>query len=146
MFSTARLSPARGCLPALLTTFSLVAALLPAGQAQAHHSVTASFDMQHTVALDGTVRHVELASPHGEIVLENVDPQGHLQVWTLELLPGSRLRRMGWTDKSVVVGDHIRTSGAPSRYDDHRLYVQRLERADGTLLPLSMVSSESAKP
>lgn len=110
------------------------------GTAMAHHSVVATFDLNRSVALAGTVRSVELGSPHGEIVLESLDTGGHPQLWHLELLPGARLRLMGWTDHSVSIGDHIRTSGAPSRYDDHRIYVQRLERSDGSLLPLSMVA------
>ncbi|MFT3904686.1 MAG: DUF6152 family protein [Steroidobacteraceae bacterium] len=130
------------CCAALATAGLGLVAMAPA---QAHHSVVAAFDMNRSVDLDGTVRSVELSSPHGEVVVENVDAAGHTHLWRLELLPVTRLRLMGWTDRSLTVGEHVHVSGNPSRYQDNRIYPQRLERADGTRLPLTLVSSAVTK-
>jgi hypothetical protein len=125
---TAMTNAGRGGLAALLAAVSL--------PAPAHHSVTAAFDMARTVSIDGQVRELQLASPHSHLRVEVRDANGQTVTWVTELAASVYLRRAGWTENSLAVGEHVRLTGAPSRYNPRELYAITVTRSDGTRLAL----------
>ena len=111
----------------------LAAVSLPA---TAHHSVTAAFDIAHTVTVEGEVRALELASPHSHLRVDVRGADGTTVTWVTELAASAYLRRAGWSEKSLSVGERVRLTGAPSRYTPRELYAVSVTKSDGTRLAL----------
>jgi hypothetical protein len=79
--------------------------LLAAGAAVAHHS-TAMFDMQHTVAITGTVTQFDWTNPHTFIFMEVMN-NGSSENWSVEGMSPNYLSRNGWTRHTLKPGDKI---------------------------------------
>jgi hypothetical protein len=86
--------------------------------ALAHHSF-AMFDRDKTVDLQGTVKELELISPHGWLQLMVTDPQGQASVWSLEMGGAGQLERQGWKPEIVKAGDKVTVSIHPLRDGSH---------------------------
>jgi Family of unknown function (DUF6152) len=84
----------------------VVALLLVAGSATAHHS-TAMFDMQHTVKLTGTVTQFDWTNPHTFIWLEVLDSKGTTEQYSIEGMSPNYLSRNGWSRHTLKPGDKI---------------------------------------
>lgn len=81
--------------------------LLGAGAAVAHHS-TAMFDMQHTVAITGTVTQFDWTNPHTFIFMEVMNTAtGTSESWSVEGMSPNYLSRNGWTRHTLKPGDKI---------------------------------------
>ena len=81
--------------------------LLGAGAAVAHHS-TAMFDMQHTVAITGTVTQFDWTNPHTFIFMEVMNATtGTSESWSVEGMSPNYLSRNGWTRHTLKPGDKI---------------------------------------
>ncbi len=74
--------------------------------ALAHHS-HGNYQMTEYTLLDGTVKEIHWITPHSWIYLEVIDENGQPAVWALEGANVTQLRRLGWTEDSVKVGDPI---------------------------------------
>jgi hypothetical protein len=81
--------------------------LLGAGAAVAHHS-TAMFDMQHTVAITGTVTQFDWTNPHTFIFMEVMNTTtGTSESWSVEGMSPNYLSRNGWSRHTLKPGDKI---------------------------------------
>ena len=74
--------------------------------ALAHHS-HGNYQMTEYTHLNGTVKEIHWIRPHSWIYLEVIDDNGLPTVWGLEGASVAGLRRGGWTEDSVKVGDSI---------------------------------------
>jgi Family of unknown function (DUF6152) len=84
-----------------------VCLLLGAGAAVAHHS-TAMFDMQHTVAITGTVTQFDWTNPHTFIFMEVMNTTtGTSESWSVEGMSPNYLSRNGWSRHTLKPGDKI---------------------------------------
>lgn len=84
-----------------------VCLLVAAGAAVAHHS-TAMFDMQHTVAITGTVTQFDWTNPHTFIFMEVMNTTtGTSESWSVEGMSPNYLSRNGWTRHTLKPGDKI---------------------------------------
>jgi hypothetical protein len=104
--------------------------LLLANPLQAHHSRSA-FDTASVITYEGIVREVAWRSPHVYISIDLEDGgEWHFESDSIPILI-----RTGWTDRSVVVGEHIVVEGNPGRKPSERasLLVSVL-KDDGTVL------------
>ncbi len=72
----------------------------------AHHS-HGNYQMTEYTLLNGRVTEIHWINPHSWIYLEIVDDNGGPTVWALEGASATQLRRIGWTEDSVKVGDRI---------------------------------------
>lgn len=97
--------------------------LLPAPLALAHHSVTAFFDRSTTVEIEGTVMDVFWRNPHVGLTIEVVDEAGASELWELEGGAMNTLRRRGFSEASLSIGDHVRVAGSPSRRGEPAIFV-----------------------
>lgn len=84
-----------------LAMIGLVALAFPSW---AHHSHANYVEAEWTY-LEGTVREVHWMNPHSWIYLDVVDADGKSNAWALEGASVTTLRRDGWTQDSVEVGD-----------------------------------------
>lgn len=105
----------RMTLAVLLVGFGLVCSV----PVVAHHAVGGEYDADKPVTVTGTVSRIEWVNPHARVYFDVTDPDGTVTTWSVELAARSVLTRMGWTGRSLeigqvvtVTGDHAK-SGAP---------------------------------
>jgi hypothetical protein len=96
-----------------LATAILVALLLAASASHAHHSM-AAFNRDAPVTIEGVIVRREWANPH---VYFYVEAQGGTEsvVWEVEAWPPFVLKRLGWTEDTVKVGDRVTITGLAGR-------------------------------
>ncbi len=111
----------------------LVAALLTATSALAHHSNSA-FDPEKVVVLKGTVTQWLWTNPHVWIHLAVDDGNGGKTEWQIEGRPPGVLARSGWSRTIFKPGDTITVDFSPARDGSHTGLATRVTLADGTVL------------
>ena len=89
----------------ILSTIA-VAILAATFPAWAHHS-HANYVETEWLSLEGTVQEVHWMNPHSWIYLEVMDADGQPRAWALEGASITTLRRDGWAQDSVEVGDTL---------------------------------------
>ncbi len=114
---------------AKLTTF-LGTLFLPALLA-AHHSVTAQFDRDNTIEVEGEVTRVSWQNPHVRFTVNAAAEGGEAALWIVESTSVSTLRRMDISARLIAVGDRIRVAGNPSRSEAREIYVNNMLLPDG---------------
>ncbi len=69
----------------------------------AHHSLTAEFDLDRPVKLEGTVARVEWMNPHAWIYVD----VSRTEQWAVEVGSPSELIRRGWHRTDLKQGDKV---------------------------------------
>lgn len=90
-----------------LTIFGVILAVAPA---MAHHSFSAEYDSKKPVTLKGTVTKVDWMNPHVYFYID-VEADGKVTNWGLEMGPPNGLQRSGWTKNTMLVGDEVIVEG-----------------------------------
>jgi hypothetical protein len=80
----------------------------------AHHGTSASYEMDKTVTLMGTVTQFLWSNPGCGIFFDVKDEQGNVVHWAVESLPPAMLKPAGWTKESLKEGDQITVTVNPS--------------------------------
>jgi len=116
-----------------ISTAALLTALViaPLG---AHHSFAAFFDDTKSIEVRGTVTEFRFTNPHGVITITGGPAGAPQATWRAETNAPTLLRRRGWTPTSLKPGDVITIQGWPSRDGKKYIRMQRVVRADGTVL------------
>ncbi|HEX7081574.1 MAG TPA: DUF6152 family protein [Gammaproteobacteria bacterium] len=116
---------------ALLTLAA--SSLLSSGQANAHHSYAATYDVSRTVRLEGRLVRFEYRSPHSYLHLVVKGEDGETQRWAVEWAAPSSLVRQGVSRDTLRTGDELIVVARPSRAQgEFRSLMLTLERpADG---------------
>ena len=92
-----------------------VGALVLAVPALAHHG-TSVYDTKHPVTVSGTVTQYRFVNPHVILFWDAKDANGHVQQWEAEIgAPNNLGRSVGWTSKTIKVGDQVTVTGNPSK-------------------------------
>lgn len=115
-------------------SFALLAVLMFAGVAAAHHSVQSQFDIHKTVTVSGTVSKVEWINPHSYLTLNVKDASGNTQKWAFELGGAGALRRAGMSraDRGgLKPGDEVTATALAARDGSNSGFLQELKVADG---------------
>ena len=108
--------------------------ILAAASASAHHSA-AMFDSKRQVALNGTVREFQWASPHCYIqLLVQADGRKVPQEWSLEMAAPMYLYRLGWRPSTVKSGDKITVKINPLKDGSRGGLLVQATTADGRQL------------
>jgi hypothetical protein len=109
----------------------LICILAVTGNVSAHHSITAIYDRNAAVTLDGVVAEFHLVNPHAFLTMEVVR-NGRREVWKLELDNRSELANIGVTPDTLKPGDQIVAKGSGARDGSRTIYALRIDRrADG---------------
>ncbi len=109
--------------------------------AAAHHSVSAQFDRDNTVEIEGEVTRVNWQNPHVRFTVSAPDEEGEPALWVIESTSVSTLRRMDIAEELVVVGDRVRIAGNRSRSQPHEIYVNNLLLPGGQEVVMSARAS-----
>src|SRR5678815_441106 len=115
----------RGLLP--LT----IAMTLGGATVQGHHSISAVYDRDRPVTLDGVLVQFAMVQPHPFLVVEVKDGRDVAR-WRGELDNRWELEAIGMTADTLKPGDRLVVSGSTGRTQPRSFYVLRLDRrSDG---------------
>jgi hypothetical protein len=124
---------------------ALAVALLVSVGAQGHHSFAVHFVADRIVTVEGVVTEFRFRNPHGIVRFEATTEDGGVTEWQAETNSPNILRRRGWSEASVHVGDEVRIEGYPARDGSQYLRISRIVFADGRELIGQRPSSSSAQ-
>ena len=112
---------------------AVLALLVSAEPARAHHSFAAEYDAAKPVTLKGVVSKVEWTNPHARFYIEVKDPSGTF-TWNLELASPNVLTRNGWTRKTLNIGDEITVQGSLAKDGSKMANARMVTSASGKRL------------
>lgn len=127
---------------AFIASATAAAGLLLAGQAIAHHGVTAHFDLTQPLVLEGAVVKLDMRNPHSTLQLDVAGSDGTMQRWHCEMHGTTILRRMNVTADLLAPGTPIRIEGFPHRRDEHGCYFDVGLLEDGQRIELGFLTGE----
>jgi hypothetical protein len=113
--------------------------------AWAHHSIAAEYDEKKPVTLKGAVTKFDWTNPHVFVLLEAADAN-----WTVELPSRIELKRDGWTQESLKIGDVVTIDASLARDGSKQAFAKVVILANGKKLSASpapfLKVSEPNKP
>jgi len=111
----------------------------------AHHGY-AAYDTDKKVTLKGTVTRFIWSNPHCMVQLDVTDDSGHVVHWIAETENPSAMIRVGWTDKSLKVGDQITLTALPVKSGAPVGRIIDIVLSDGQKLPGRINPASEVKP
>src|SRR5882762_1387675 len=96
-----------------------------------HHSFRAEFDSSKSKEFVGTVTKVEWFNPHARFYIDVKDEGGTVTNWNFELGSPLQLRRQGWRQDSLKVGDQITVEGYLAKDGSKMASASKITLADG---------------
>ena len=123
---------------------------LASAPAWAHHNLAAEYDDKKPVTLKGTVTKFEWNNPHVFFYVD-VPEAGAITNWAVEWASPSDLRKVGWTDESLKVGDSVTVEGSLARDGSKQALGKSVAIAGGKKLseaptPSHVAAKPSGKP
>jgi hypothetical protein len=103
---------------------------IPAG---AHHSFVAHYVADETVAVSGIVEEFWFENPHARLLVDVESESGDTERWVIETASKNNLIRNGWDGSEIQPGQHIETTGNPSRDGSTTMQLRALILPDGTI-------------
>lgn len=102
-------------------------------RAYAHHSFAATYFVDQSSKIDGTVKEFLWRNPHSFIKVEAPDEKGDTQMWSIEWGGGAQLSQAHVTRDTLKPGDHVVIVGNPGRDPaEHRIRIKSIaRRSDG---------------
>jgi hypothetical protein len=111
----------------------------------AHHGY-AAYDTDRKVTLKGTVTRWIWSNPHCMVQLDVADESGHVAHWIAETENPSAMIRIGWTDKSIKVGDQITLIALPVKSGAPVGRIVEVVLSNGQTLPGRVNPATQVKP
>lgn len=112
----------------------LFATLAVAVPASAHHSFVVNYLPHKIITVTGVVSEFRFSNPHGIVRFKVKTPEGVEQDWRAETNSPNVLRRRGWKQDSIKVGDVISVTGWPARDGSNLIRVNKIALPSGQVL------------
>ncbi len=97
--------------------------------ANAHHSFPATYLVDQTVTIEGTVVQFMFRNPHSFVHVLAPDKDGNMVRWAVEWGAGGSLSNDNINKDTLKPGDKVIVIGNPGRVAaDHRLHMNSIER------------------
>ena len=116
---------------AINTFFAVTVLFSSAGLAFAHHSFTAEYDSAKIMQFTGRVTKVEWMNPHARFYVDVKNPQGAVTNWNFELGSPIFLRKLGWKQDSLKIGDQVSVEGYLAKDGSKMANARKVTFADG---------------
>jgi hypothetical protein len=117
---------------AIVTFFAAASALVAwTGLVVAHHSFTAEYDSAKIMQFTGAVTKVEWMNPHARFYVDVKNPQGAVTNWNFELGSPIFLRKLGWKQDSLKIGDQVTVEGYLAKDGSRMANARKVTLADG---------------
>ena len=100
----------------------------------AHHSYAAEFDANDPATIEGVVTEVWFKNPHVRYYVKVINDDGTEVIWDTRGLTPAKLARLGWTRKTIKVGDRVRLHGHVGRTNKTIMSILDITLEDGTVL------------
>jgi Family of unknown function (DUF6152) len=126
-------------------SFAVVGLLAVSLPLFAHHGY-AAYDTDKQVTLKGTVTRFVWSNPHCMVQLDVTDESGHVAHWIAETENPSAMIRVGWTDKSLKVGDQITLTALPVKSGAPVGRIIEIVLSNGQKLPGRINPANEVKP
>lgn len=111
---------------------ALTAVMALAAAVEAHHSGALFYDGDDRISIKGRVLQFSFRNPHAIVELEVDSESGGTERWTAETSSPSGLRRRGWSQDSLAIGETVMLEGIRARDGSLLMRITRVVRADGT--------------
>src|SRR5262245_34133939 len=108
-----------------------VAVMTSSSPALAHHSFAAEYDSEKPIEITGSVSKVEWTNPHVHFYVDVKNDRGDIVNWNIELGPPLILRRLGWRQDSLKIGDQVTVEGYLAKDGSNRANAKKATLADG---------------
>jgi len=108
--------------------------LLASAAVGAHHGFSSEYDEKKPVTLTGAVSKIEWTNPHARFYIDVKDASGKVTNWNFELASLNSLRRNGWTQFTLKVGDVVTASGYAALSGVPMANASAVKLPDGTRL------------
>jgi len=110
-----------------------ISLLVLGGRAYAHHSFAATYIVDQTATVEGTMVEFLYRNPHSFVKVEATDAKGQVQTWALEWGGAAQLSQDHVTKDQLRIGDHVIVTGNPARDpSEHRMRIKSITRpSDG---------------
>jgi hypothetical protein len=112
--------------PIVLKAVFLIASVSAPLVALAHHSVSAWFDPNEIIELEGELTELRWQNPHIAFTLRVVDATGKSTLWDMESLSLSGITRTGLTRDLLDVGQQLKVAGNPSRRNLNNVFIRNI--------------------
>ena len=112
-----------------LVGLAVLAALVVAAQAYAHHSFAATYFEDQKVQIEGELVQFQFRNPHSFVHVMVKEKDGSTVRYTVEWGGAGQLGGQGVTRETLKVGDQVIITGSPGRNPkDHRVRMVTLHR------------------
>ena len=99
---------------------------------EAHHAISAFYDMSRRVTIEAAVVELHFVNPHPFVLADVALRNGASEQWRLEMDNRRELVEIGFTRQTLRPGDAVVVAGSPARHEARNLYVRRIDRpSDG---------------
>src|SRR5258708_8264893 len=102
-----------------------------AWSAVAHHAFAGEYDKDNPLRLSGIVTKIEWMNPHARFYIDVKDGSGNVTNWNIELGPPLTLRRAGWKQDSLKIGDQVTVLGFRAKDGSKMANGSKVTLADG---------------
>lgn len=105
----------------------LILFFLPGFFAQAHHSVSGSFDESKEIGFELIVEEFLFINPHPYINGRVINAAGESVNWEIELDNLWEMEAVGFDSSTLIAGDVVRVTGYPSWRRSETIFLRSLE-------------------